>query len=97
MKLRYSKRALEQIDKALEYVAERSPSGAAKIEARVRAILTLVQVQPHAGVKTRLPGVRRIFLTPYPYLIDYHAGEDEIVVLRFRHTSRNPSSIPDKA
>ncbi len=89
MKLRYSKRA--------GYVAERSPSGAAKIEARISAMLALAQIQPHAGVRTRLSGVRRIFLTPYPYLIDYHAGEDEIVVLRFRHTSRNPSSIPGRA
>jgi toxin ParE1/3/4 len=97
VKLRYSKRALEQIDKTLEHVAERSPSGAARIEARISAMLALVQIQPHAGVKTRLSGVRRIFLTPYPYLIDYHAGEDEIVVLRFRHTSRNPSSVPGRA
>ena len=97
MKLRYPKRALEQIDKALGYVAERSPSGAAKIEARISAMLALAQIQPHAGVRTRLSGVRRIFLTPYPYLIEYHAGEDEIVVLRFRHTSRNPSSIPGRA
>ena len=97
MKLRYSKRALEQIDKALGYVAEPSPSGDAKIEARLRAILALVQIQPQAGVRTRLSGVRRIFLTPHPYLIDYHASDDEIVVLRFRHTSRNPSSIPGRA
>lgn len=98
MKLRYSKRALEQIDKALGYVADRSPSGAAKIEARISAMLALAQIQPHAGVRMRFSGVRRIFfLTPYPYLIEYHAGEDEIVVLRFRHTSRNPSSIPGRA
>jgi plasmid stabilization system protein ParE len=97
VKLRYSKRALEQIDQALGYVAERSPSGAAKIEARISAIVALVQIQPHAGVRTRPSGVRRMFLTPYPYLIDYHAGEDEIVVLRFRHTSRKPFSIPDRA
>jgi len=36
VKLRYSKRALEQIDKALGYVADRSPSGAAKIEPHQR-------------------------------------------------------------
>jgi plasmid stabilization system protein ParE len=77
VKLRSSKRALEQIDKALEHVAERSPSGAAKIEARISAMLALLQIQPHAGIRTRLFGVRRIFLTPYPYLIDDHAGEDE--------------------
>jgi plasmid stabilization system protein ParE len=71
VRLRYSERALQQIDKALGYVAERSPSGAAKIEARITSILKLLQIQPHAGARTQLSGVRRIFLTPYPYLIDY--------------------------
>ena len=97
MKLRYSARALQQIDKALGYLAERSPSGAAKIAARITAILTLLQSQPHVGVRTRLSGVRRIVLTPYPYLIDRYVDEDEIVVLRFRHASRNPASIPGRA
>ncbi len=48
----------------------------------------MLQIYPHAGVKTSLPGVRRLFLTPYPYFIDYLVGEDEFVVLRFRHASR---------
>ena len=89
--------ALRQIDKTLAHVAARSPSGAAKIAARLSAILTLLLLQPHAGLKTRLPRVRRMFLTPYPYLIDYDLGDDEIVVLRFRHTSRNPVPIPGRA
>jgi plasmid stabilization system protein ParE len=44
-----------------------------------------------------MSGVPRIFLTRYPYHIDYFFGDDEIVVLRFRHASRNPSSVPEKA
>ena len=31
-----------------------------------------------------------MFLTPYPYLIDYYVGDDEIVIQRFRHTARRP-------
>ena len=71
--------------------------GSREIEARIAAILELLRIQPHAGAKTQLSGVRRIFLTPYPYLIDHHVGEEEIVVLRFRHTSRKSSSIPGRA
>lgn len=88
MKLRYSIRSLRQIERAIGYVAARSPQGAAKIEARMRTLLAMLQIYPHAGVKTSLPGVRRLFLTPYPYFIDYLVGEDEFVVLRFRHASR---------
>ena len=92
-----SSTALRQIDQALGYVAARSPAGAAKIEARLSAIVTLLQLQPDVGLKTHVPGVRRIFLTPYPYLVDYDVGEDEIVVLRFRHTSRRPTRLPERA
>ncbi|HEU0145504.1 MAG TPA: type II toxin-antitoxin system RelE/ParE family toxin [Bradyrhizobium sp.] len=97
MRLSYSRQALRQIDRALSYVSARSPSGATKIESRIAAIAALLQVQPGAGFRTRMPRVRRIFLTPYPYLIDYFVDDDEIVVLRFRHTARNPSSLPTKA
>jgi toxin ParE1/3/4 len=61
------------------------------------AVFAVAQLQPHVGLRTTVSGVRLIFLTPYPYMIDYQIGDDEIVVLRFRHTSRNPSSIPGKA
>ena len=90
MKLRYQTRALRQIDKALGYVAARSPQGAANVEARLGAMLSLIQLQSYVGRRTSIPGVRRVFLTPYPYLIDYYVGEDEIVVQRFRHTARRP-------
>lgn len=89
MKLRYQKRALRQIDKALSYIRAIS-QGAAHVEARLRAIATLLQMQSFAGRKTSLAGVRRIYLTPYPYLIDYYVGDKEIVIQRFRHTSRKP-------
>ena len=90
MKLRYSKRAIQQIDDALGYLAKRSPQGAAKVTARMTLILTLLQRHPNTGSKTTISGVRRVFLTPYPYLSDYYVGADEIVVQRFRHAARRP-------
>ena len=90
MKLRYQKRALRQIDKALGYIAARSPQGAAHVEARLRAMAALLQMQSFVGRKTSVAGVRRVYLTPYPYLIDYFVGDDEIVIQRFRHTARKP-------
>jgi toxin ParE1/3/4 len=90
VKLRYQRRALQQIDKALGYIAARSPDSAAKVEARLTAIAALLQEQSLVGRKTSVPGVRRIVLTPYPYLIDYYVGDDEIVIQRFRHMARKP-------
>ena len=71
-------------------MASRSLEGAANVEARLAAMVTLLQLQSFVGRKTTIPGVRRVFLTPYPYLIDYYVGDDEIVIQRFRHTARRP-------
>ncbi|TXN60131.1 type II toxin-antitoxin system RelE/ParE family toxin [Methylobacterium sp. WL18] len=93
MKLRFQRRALQQVDRALAYIAAQSPQGAAKVEARLTAVLAVVRDHPHAGRKTSLSGVRRVFLTPYPYHIDDFADDEEIVVQRFRHAARKP--LPD--
>lgn len=90
MTLRFQRRALQQIDRALGYIAAQSPQGAAKVEARLTAVLAVVRDHPLSGRKTSIPGVRRLFLTPYPYHIDYFADDDEIVVQRFRHAARKP-------
>ena len=73
--VRYTRRALAQIDDALTYIEARSPQGAAHVR---------------AGRATSRPNVRRLPTNPYPYLIDYRVGENEIVVLRFRHSARRP-------
>jgi toxin ParE1/3/4 len=86
--LRYTARAAAQIDAALAYVAARSPQGARRIRARIEAMGALLQEHPFAGHRTSNPRVRRIVVTPYPYLLDYHATASEIVILRFRHAAR---------
>lgn len=53
-------------------------------------MLSVLLEQPFAGQATNRQGVRRIVLTPYPYLIFYRVTDSEIVVLRFRHAARKP-------
>lgn len=43
-----------------------------------------------------MPGIRRVFLTPYPYHIDDFVGDDEVVVQRFRHAARKPLPGADR-
>jgi toxin ParE1/3/4 len=86
--IRYSRRALGQIDKALTYIEARSPQGAADVRDRVAALMKLLQEQPFAGHATTHPNVRRLFVHPYPYLIDYRVTATDIVIMRFRHTAR---------
>lgn len=90
MKLRFTRTALKQIEQALSYIAERSPSGARRVSDRISATVDLVKHYPHAGQATSRKHVRRIVLTPYPYVIFYRHTATEVVVMRFRHAARKP-------
>jgi plasmid stabilization system protein ParE len=91
LRLRLSKRAAQQIEDALDYVATRSPKGAVAIRDRLRELTGLLEGHPYAGQQTDRPGVRRLPTNPYPYCIDYRVLRDEVVVMRFRHAKRRPS------
>ncbi len=90
MNLRYTKRALRQIDATLAYIQQRSPQGADNVRHRLLAIVALLQHQPYAGHATSRRGVLRIGLLPYPYVIDCRATDSETVIQRFRHSARRP-------
>jgi toxin ParE1/3/4 len=93
VKIRYTRRALTQIDKALTYIETRPPQGATHLRDRIVALVTLLQEHPYAGRATTHPNVRRLAANPYPYLIDYRVSVNEIIIMRFRHAARRPLDI----
>jgi toxin ParE1/3/4 len=71
MRLRYTLPALADLASILDYITDRSPQGAERVHARIRAVTDtdLLLQHPLAGVATDDPTIRRITTTPYPYLI----------------------------
>ena len=90
MKLRYTKTALRQIEQALSYIEARSTRGAESVARRTETVLALLLDHPQAGQLTSREGVRRVTLTPYPYVVFYRVTATEIVIQRFRHAARKP-------
>ena len=88
MRLRVTRRAATQIAKALEYIEADSPQGANHVGERIQTLFRLLEQHPYAGQATDLPGVRRLTLSPYPYLIFYRVTDSEVIIQRMRHTSR---------
>ena len=91
MRLRVTRRAATQIERALDYIEADSPQGANHVRERIQALFDLLTQHPYAGQATDLPGVRRLTLSPYPYLIFYRVADSEVIIQRMRHTSRRPS------
>jgi toxin ParE1/3/4 len=92
VKLRYTLRAAEELDRVLSYIDERSPLGAHHVKKRIEAMIDLIALHPHAGQLTNIRALRRVVAHPYPYLIFYAATDDEVVIHSVRHAARRPSS-----
>lgn len=97
MRLRYTLPALADLEDILHYVARSSPQGAARIHARVEAIINLLLSHPHVGVQTDDKTIRRINASPYPYLIFYEIAGDNLIIHAVRHGAGNPSGMPGAA
>ncbi|HEY6519659.1 MAG TPA: type II toxin-antitoxin system RelE/ParE family toxin [Roseiarcus sp.] len=95
MKLRYTLRAAEELVHILSHIDEHSPQGAHHVKTRIRAIIDLIALHPHAGQLTDTRRLRRLIIHPYPYVIFYAAVDDEVVIHGLRHAARRPSSMPD--
>nr|WP_281350533.1 hypothetical protein [Methylocystis heyeri] len=54
-------------------------------------------VHPFMGTRTDDPAIRRLIITPYPYLVLYEATASRIVIHAVRHSARSPSTMPGSA
>jgi toxin ParE1/3/4 len=88
VKLRYTLPARLELEAALNYIQEHSPQGAANVQARIKAVTELLLDHPYIGVATSEPGIRRLAVNPYPYVILYERLGDEIVIHSVRHGAR---------
>ena len=90
MTLRYTKRALTDLDRILSYTAQHSPQGAANVRARLDAILQSLEIHPRSGRTTDRPNVRMRILGDYPYLIFYGVDlqNGDVTVLLVGHTAK---------
>ena len=97
MKIRYTAPAFADLNLILDYVAEHSPQGANRVQARIQSAIDLLRSHPHIGVRTEDPGIRRLTTLPYPYLVFYEVTETEIIVHAVRHAARDPSDMPGRS
>ncbi|MGA2124742.1 MAG: type II toxin-antitoxin system RelE/ParE family toxin [Xanthobacteraceae bacterium] len=90
MKVRYTRRAFRQMNAILDYIDDHSPQGARSVKQRLQAAIDLVAAHPHGAPLIGKRDLRRVVVTPYPYLIFYRVTPDEIVIHGVRHAARRP-------
>jgi len=84
----YTPEALADLDNLLDYLADKNPHAQMRVRARLKSCLELLERYPQIGQTTSRISVRRMVVSPYPYLIFYKMMENEVVILAFRHAAR---------
>lgn len=92
MKVVYHPVALAQLDEILDYIGVRSPAGAQRVAAAIKHSINLLAEFPRSGRASAVDGIRELPIVRYPH-IDFYTIDDvagDVIILRVRHTSRNP-------
>jgi len=89
MRVRYTPRALADLQRIHTYIARHNPSAATQVISIVEKRVDALSDLPEIGYRSDEAGVRIILAIPYPYRIYYRIAADEITILHVRHTSRH--------
>lgn len=88
MRLRYTARALAEIEHLQDWLAERSPRGAARTASAIRRQLATLAAHPRKGRAGRVAGTRELVIIGTPYLAAYKIENEAIIVLAVIHSAR---------
>ncbi len=92
MKVRYSKRALAQLEQIHTYIAQHNPRAAGRVLARIEELCEKLADFPGMGQRTNHPDIRSLPVVRYPYVVFYTIipDDDEVRILRVRHGRQRP-------
>ncbi len=85
MKLRWTRRAYEDLDSICEYLAERDPVAALSTLDRIESAVSNLTRHPGIGRKGRVAGTRELVVQSTPYLVVYRHRLDSVELLAIYH------------
>ena len=93
MRIRYTRKALAQIDEIFAFIEARDERAARAVSARIERAIGQLARFPHSGRPTSIPGIRVLSVTRYRYLVFHIVNEvdREVYILRVRHAAQNPA------
>jgi plasmid stabilization system protein ParE len=87
MLVKWTRKALINLDDAVEYVAGGNPIAARKVAQRIWDSSQLLALQPGVGRPGRVQGTRELIISDLPYILPYFQKGNTIYILRVIHTS----------
>jgi toxin ParE1/3/4 len=90
MRVRFSPRAVRDLNAIAEYIRQHNPTAALKVRAAILSSIETLTLFPYAGRKQSTEGVRKLVVRKYPYIVYFTVGEaaGEVAILTIRHSAR---------
>jgi addiction module RelE/StbE family toxin len=90
MKLRFTPRAIANLEEIADYIHARNPAAARRVRASIYESLQNLTLFPYVGRQQKTEGVRKLVTRKYVYLVYYTVEEatEEIVILNVKHPAR---------
>ncbi|WGF86856.1 type II toxin-antitoxin system RelE/ParE family toxin [Marinivivus vitaminiproducens] len=88
MTLRYTSRALREIERIQDFIAESNPWAAFSVANRLRDRIHGLASHPRKGRRGRVAGTRELVIDGTPYIVVYRIDPDGIAVLAVIHAAR---------
>jgi addiction module RelE/StbE family toxin len=97
MKLRWSETATDELEEIFAYILDQSPASAKSVAQRILRRARSLRDFPYSGRELDVPGVRRLVVGNYPYVILYeiHGSDDEVLIVSVGHTARKQAPAED--
>jgi len=89
LKLKWTRRALQQLTNAQDYISQNNPTAAKQIATRIVDATQLLLTQPMMGRKGRVTGTYEWVVKQTPYLIVYTTNDNTLQILRVIHSKQN--------
>lgn len=87
MRIRWTRKALGNLETAVKYIAADSPGNAGDVAQKILDSIQLLNGQPGRGRPGRVADTRELVIPGLPFIVPYAEYGGEIVILRIVHTS----------
>ena len=90
MRVRYTRRAVADLDQIADHLSPRSTQGARNVRAATTSSVQDLVTFPRLGRMQTTEATRKLVVRKYPYLVYYTVDDDaeEIAILAIQHSSR---------
>ena len=87
MRVKWSRKALINLDMAIEYIAADNPVAAKDVAQRIWKAAQMLASQPGMGRPGRVTGTRELVISGLPFILPYIERDGAVIILRVMHTS----------